>query len=110
MKLLFFLSSTFLRKEIAYLFIFLSIVFGILYLIKFIYNSFRTIKHSNNVDYLLKNGKKIEIDLTTSVISITEDKRITEFNESATFDNLLKMVLLILKKKGKKRITFLLLN
>ena len=70
MKLLFFLSSTFLRKEIAYLFIFLSIVFGILYLIKFIYNSFRTIKHSNNVDYLLKNGKKIEIEPMKSQLAL----------------------------------------
>lgn len=102
MKLLFFLSSTFLRQEITYVFLFLSIVFGILYLIKFIYNSFRTVKHSNNVDYLLKNGKKIEIDLTTSVISITEDKRIAEFNDSATFDKFVENGFVDIKEKRQE--------
>ena len=86
MNMLTFLSSTFLRQEIAYIFIFLLIVSGILYLIKFIFNSVKTVKHISNVDYLLKNGKKIEIDLKKSVVSIIEDKKITEYNKSETFD------------------------
>lgn len=102
MNILIFLSSTFLRQEIAYIFIFLFIVFGILYLIKFIFNSVKTVKHSSNVDYLLKNGKKIEIDLRKSVVSIIEDKKITEYNKSGTFDKFIDNSFIDLKEKTQE--------
>ena len=52
------------------------------------------------IDY--KNGKKIEIDLTTSVISITEDKRIAEFNDSATFDKFVENGFVDIKEKRQE--------
>lgn len=58
---------------------------GILYLFQFIIRRKDDRKHGKNVDYLLKMGKRIEIDLMKSIVDIQEFEFEKERKVSKTF-------------------------